>query len=118
MRHLTLLTVTSLAALLCSDLAYADTLSDPTRPPQAHSASEPETRSATRLEAILQNGDRRVAIISGHVVREGDRIGDAVVEAILPQGVRLARGGRSELLALPATPKVQVRRASAALARE
>ena len=107
------------AALAClAEVALAG--NDPTAPPPglgaaadamarapghaasgAHAASAPAA-FAPRLESIRSGGDRpATALVDGHMVRVGDRVGDAVVSAIDDQGVLLRSGkGAISLLAL------------------
>jgi hypothetical protein len=94
-----------------STCAYADALVDPTRPAFAPTKSSPTARSidpVSRVTAIFQSGERRVAVIDGQVVKAGDRIGDVVIQEILVDGVRFMRGGRVEVARLP-KPAVSVR---------
>ena len=67
----------------------------------AHAASAPAAL-APRLESIRSGGDRpATALVDGHMLRVGDRLGDAVVSAIDDQGVSLRSGkGAISLLAL------------------
>ena len=86
-----------LATLLLSmsaKAAAADRLADPTRPPQARSTTSGPTQDALRVEAVLRSADRHLAIVNGKIVRAGDRIGTAQIEAILEDGVRYVRDGR------------------------
>ena len=88
---------------------------DPTRPPavmtapMAGAGALPRTvRGTPQLQSILVSlrpGGRRVAVIDGKMVRQGQRVGDAVVTAIGATDVVLRRGGKTETLKLfrPAT---------------
>jgi hypothetical protein len=80
--------------------AAAGQLVDPTRPPQAQAISSPQPEHAVRVEAVLYSADRNFAIVNGKVVRAGDHIGTAQVEAILPDGVRYVRDGRTHVARL------------------
>ena len=71
----------------------AQLLSDPTRP--SATAAPLERQSGMHVEAIIVRSNSRLAIVDGHVVRAGDRIGDALIEAVTPEGVRYSRGGHS-----------------------
>jgi MSHA biogenesis protein MshK len=91
--------------LLAIGIAYAnaDTLVDPTRP-----ANAPTKSTAVRgaepvslLTAVFKSGDRRVAVLDGRVVKNGDRIGDIVIQEILADSVRYTRAGRVEIARLP-----------------
>jgi MSHA biogenesis protein MshK len=91
------------AAVFVTPLSYAETLIDPTRPANAPTravvASSGE--AAARVSAVFQTGGRRVAVLDGKVVKAGDRIGDAIVQEVMTDGVRLSRGGRIEVARLP-----------------
>ena len=81
-------------ALMLLALAAMD-LPDPTRPPsmlQTPVAQTGEPSSAAgvpHLDSILISPSRRVAVIEGQVVREGDRIAGAQILSIRPYSVRL-----------------------------
>jgi MSHA biogenesis protein MshK len=83
--------------------ARADTLIDPTRP-----ANAPAKATAVRgvepvslLTAVFKSGDRRVAVLDGRVVKDGDRIGDIVIQEISADSVRYTRAGRVAIARLP-----------------
>ena len=79
-------------------------MTDPTRPPIAvkqTAKTSKESPRTTLLSAVLFSDDRRVAVIDGRVLREGDRVGDAVVTEIFADGVKLARGGHVQVMRLP-----------------
>lgn len=118
MRHsFAISTFIAIGASLVGGVAAADQLFDPMRPANSVDASVAATASGQlRVEAIVNDGDRKIAIVNGRVVREGDRVGDATVESISSGAVRFNRGGRSELVSLP-TSKLEVRR-TAALPKE
>ncbi len=92
-------------------------INDPTRPPSVMSAPlmAPGAYAATgaerarpQLQSILVSlrpGGRRVAVIDGKIVRQGQRVGDAVLVAIGAGEVVLRRGARTETIKLfrPAT---------------
>ena len=103
------------AALVCAAAQAQDAGSnDPTRPPASMSApvipgtvaapaGVPEVQS---ILVSLRPGGRRVAVINGKTLRQGDRIGGAVLESIEPTHVVLRRGGQKQILKLfrPAVP--------------
>lgn len=89
-----------LAALAAPVLAQAPVQGDPTRPPAVLSAPPPGTAlpaqdAGLQLQSILvskrANG-RRIAVIDGKMMREGERIGGALVETIRPTEVVVRRG--------------------------
>ena len=84
-------------------------LTDPTRPPAVLSAPgagagpAPAAASGPQLQSILislRPGGRRVAVIDGKTLRQGERINGAVVEAILPTEVVLRKGNQRQILKL------------------
>ena len=103
--HYALLTV----ALLLS--ASATALQDPTRPTDpAHYFGTGQNASdgAWALQSILSSPGRRIAVINGERVREGDPIGAARVIRIHESHVLLDTGGRTlTLRLLPQTIRVR-----------
>ena len=101
-----------LATLLLSmtaKAAVAERLVDPTQPAHTRPANNGDTLSAVRVEAILQNGERRLAIINGKVVRAGDRVGSIQILEVTNDGVRYSRGGEVGVARL-SEKAMQVRR--------
>jgi MSHA biogenesis protein MshK len=101
-----------LATLLLSmtaEAAGAERLADPTRPPDARTVSSVPAPDALRVEAVLRSTQRDLAIVNGKLVRAGDRIGSARIEAILPDGVRYVRDGQTHVARLQQST-LQVRR--------
>jgi MSHA biogenesis protein MshK len=95
MKTLTNPYLATLMLSLTAQAAVADRLVDPTRPANARPAAAAERIDAVRLEAIMRSDGAYVAIVSGKVVRAGDRVGNARIEEILPNGIRYSRDGRS-----------------------
>ena len=96
--------VASLILLAVAKVASAQTFRDPMRPAGAAPAPlRAAAPAALRLEGVI-NGAQRVAIVSGHVVRAGDTVNGAQVLEVLPNGVRLSRAGKVQLLTLPVEP--------------
>jgi MSHA biogenesis protein MshK len=87
-------------ALLCAGCAVvragasAEPLDDPTRPSSTRSEilSRPKP-SELRLEGIIRRNERRIAIVDGRVVHEGERIDNATIEEITANAVRYSRAG-------------------------
>jgi len=105
------------AALVCASglPAFAQALADPTRPPGASSAEAGGQGVATGpvLQSILVSSRRAEAIISGHTVKAGDKVGDAKVVKITETEVVLREGRDVQVLKLfpniekqPATSRV------------
>lgn len=101
------LAVALFAALHGAALAQ-EGLPDPTRPPAVISAPPAASgaapaSAAPQVQSILVSltpGGRRIAVIDGKTLREGSRLGDAVVEAIQPTQVVLRKGGQRQVLKL------------------
>jgi MSHA biogenesis protein MshK len=90
----TSLPLTALLAL--GAVVHAETLQDPTRPATVKAAARTVEPGALQIEAIMGSAGRHIAIVNGKVVREGDRVGAAVIQAIDSDSVRYTRNGRSE----------------------
>ena len=83
--------------LVCiAHTAYA--LNDPTRPSTFKSAKV--ASKALNLESILISDERKVAVINGSVVAEGERVGVAEIVAINKDGVDVSSGGKNIRLVL------------------
>ncbi len=83
--------------------ASAEPLVDPTQPYNARSASRvdgPHAAATLQLEAILHGSQRRLAIINGQLVHEGDRIANNLIESITPTSVRYSCQGQQHTLSL------------------
>lgn len=89
-----------------SGLAFA--LQDPTRPPEAAGAvvqSAPER--ALVLDSILFSRDRRVAVIEGEALREGQGFDGVRVIRIHQDRVLVSDNGRERVLRLERLPQVR-----------
>ena len=107
MRPLQLLALCT--ALLVPGLAPAQvSLPDPTRPPATMSAPVAPSGAAAvsagpQVQSILISlhpGGRRLAVIDGKTLRQGQRINGALVEAIHPTEVVLRKGHQRQVLKL------------------
>lgn len=80
---------------------WAQVLEDPTRPSQfqmQHSgAAKKTTRAALTLQAIMQQGNNRLAVINGQPVKVGETILDAVIQEISARSVVVSRETDGEL---------------------
>jgi MSHA biogenesis protein MshK len=88
--------------LLAACAAFAQGMTDPTRPPSASTGkpvSRPEA-AASRLQSVLISPGRKLAIIDGRSVGLGARVGDATVVAIAPTQVILQTRGTYQTLKL------------------
>lgn len=96
------------AGVLAAPGGMAQSLADPTRPPDAPlagpdgAASAANTASAApQLQSVLvSSSGRRVAVINGQTVRVGDKVGNASVAGIDGNSVLLRRGKALETLRL------------------
>jgi MSHA biogenesis protein MshK len=96
----------TLGAIISMSVAFAEELVDPTRPPNAQ-GDELASNNGPVLQSILIGSGRKEAIISGRVVKVGDRVGDAYVIKIGDSEVVLANG--SELQTLKLFPSIEKR---------
>lgn len=76
-----------LSASVTPAVVLAADFSDPTRPSEYKAASK---KSSLRLESILYGPDRKVAIINGKPLAEGDSIGSLTVVRIEKESVSLS----------------------------
>lgn len=86
-----------LAVVLLMQSAAVSALQDPTRPPQYHSS---KAQVALTLESILFSDTRRVAVINGKALEEGESLGAARVVSIGKDIVRVQRQGKTYNLTL------------------
>ncbi|ROR34207.1 hypothetical protein [Inmirania thermothiophila] len=97
-----------LAALLSGAAAAAEGLADPTLPPAVPAARQARGKAPAapppRLEGVLLGGARRLAILDGRTVGEGERVGSWRVARIGRGEVELVGGGRKVRLRLPLPP--------------
>jgi MSHA biogenesis protein MshK len=74
------------------------------RPPpslwRAPGAAEEPVHSGPQLQSVMLSPSRRSAIISGQVVNQGERYGDAVLAEVAEDRVVLRRGASTEVLRL------------------
>lgn len=82
-------------------------LEDPTRPPGASLLTSAEAdATGMQLTSILVSAGRRLAIINGQTVRQGQQVGNARVVKIEPTAVIVVQNGeRKRLALLPSTIK-------------
>lgn len=91
--------------LLVAQAVAAQGLPDPIRPP-ASLAAEPDAEaansgsSAPLLQSIMISSGRRMAIIAGQTVKQGDKFGDAKVVSIKENEVVLRNGDAVQTLKL------------------
>ena len=100
-------------AMLGAAQAHAQTLVDPTRPPNAPVAGETPDASpgGSQLQSILIAANRKVAVINGTTVSLGGMVGEAKVVRITETEVTLQKGDETEVLKLyPGVDKQPVKR--------
>jgi MSHA biogenesis protein MshK len=101
--------------LVASNLALAQALQDPTRPPAALMAGQgasgqaaaPAVERGPQLQSVLiarQPGGRHVAVIDGETLRLGDSFRGARVARIEQNEVELVRGRTRQVLKLNPAP--------------
>ncbi|MCB1663747.1 MAG: hypothetical protein H6995_13190 [Pseudomonadales bacterium] len=86
--------VAVLAALVSAVIAAE--LKDPTQPAYytaGDNAYLSRLRESYRLHSVLVSAGRRIAVINGKRVREGEKVAEAVVQKISKSSVRLAIPG-------------------------
>jgi MSHA biogenesis protein MshK len=84
---------------------HAQSLKDPMRPPPSlwrapGAAAEEPAPAGPQLQSVMLSPSRRSAIISGQVVNQGERYGDAVLAEVAEDRVVLRRGASTEVLKL------------------
>jgi MSHA biogenesis protein MshK len=82
--------------------AFGENLPDPTRPSGAAYADENmgNTHSGPVLQSVLTSAGRKLAIINGQTVKQGDMIGNARVARIGEGEVVLVQGKGTQVLKL------------------
>jgi hypothetical protein len=85
--------------MLPSQLALAETMSDPMRPPQSGSAPQRATGDPRwTVTGILISSERKLAMINDRLIGVGESVDGARVRNIYGNGVELDIGGRSIVL--------------------
>jgi MSHA biogenesis protein MshK len=102
-RHSSL--ATALALMLFSASAGAQAGTDPMRPPTGLGAGEAEVEAADggggmTLQTVMISTTGRAAIISGVMVKLGEKYGDAVLVRVAENEVVLKSGSESQVLKL------------------
>ncbi len=76
---------------------YGQPYGEPTAPHLTNTRAAP---APLQLEAILHGSQRRLAIVNGQLVHEGDRLAGCLIEAITLTSVRYSTQGRQHTLTL------------------
>jgi MSHA biogenesis protein MshK len=87
-----------LALALGARLAFAQGLSDPTRPPWIGGAHASEPAAAAQI--VIVSKDRRQATINGQIVNLGGRYGNATLVRITDEEIVLERPKGTETIRL------------------
>ena len=83
-------------------------LQDPTRPPGPQTTvAKPAPERALALDSILFSKDRRVAVIEGEALREGQGFDNVRVIRIYANRVLVTDNGRERVLYLERLPQVR-----------
>lgn len=95
-------------AVLMPATAGADGVRDPMRPPVAPAAQAARAVAAPVLQAVFHAAGRRVAVVNGRTVREGDTVAGLFVESIGTDSLRYRQGNRrGELRLGPSTSSIK-----------
>ena len=91
----------------------AQLTNDPTRPPSEYATGSGETAGegsgGLTLQSVLISPTHKAAIISGVMVKEGEKLGDAVLVKVAESEVVLRSAGASQVLKLhPGVEKREV----------
>jgi len=86
----------------------AETLRDPTEPPQPSRAPQPaQPQLDLSLDSILISDNRRIAVINGQSASTGDSVGDAQVRRIEADRVLVEHNGTTRTLRLERAQSVR-----------
>lgn len=85
-------------------------LKDPTAPPRTlvRGVAVAKPAEVLNLESILVGRDRRLAVINGSIVAEGDKVGSSRIVEISSDSVLVRRPGQAARLKLAATPDIRM----------
>jgi hypothetical protein len=89
----------AIAAIAFAWTCPAETLTDPTQPPQARDAGAKQEFSL-HLQAVLADATGRRAIVAGKLVHVGDRIDGATITDISDDAVRYIVDGEERVAQL------------------
>jgi len=104
------------AMLLVPMAALSQAMTDPTRPPGAYATGDPdaggEAGGGPVLQSVMISPTRKAAIISGEMVKLGEKFGDAVLVKVAENEVVLKTGDATQVLKM--YPGVEKREAAPA----
>lgn len=94
-----------MAACVATGAAWAQAVTDPTRPPAGFDSGMSAADAATdgggaTLQSVLISPTQKAAIISGVMVKLGEKYGDAVLVKVAENEVVLKSGGTQQVLKL------------------
>jgi hypothetical protein len=79
--------------MIASTAALAEPPRDPMRPPMVSGPARSSAQApAPAVSAVFISHARRVAVVFGRVVHAGDRVGNCVVDEVVPDGIRCHEG--------------------------
>jgi len=78
----------------------AELFRDPTRPTRVQEPEAAQRTWALTVNAVFVSGERRLAIVNGRRVREGDAINDATVSKIEADKVSFLRNNKTLVVPL------------------
>ncbi|HXF66703.1 MAG TPA: MSHA biogenesis protein MshK [Burkholderiales bacterium] len=90
------------AMTLAAFPAAGQIVSDPMRPPEGVETTAPEAglEAGPVLQSVMIAPGLRAAIISGQLVRQGEKYGDSVLVKVAENEVVLRSGGETQVLKL------------------
>ncbi len=90
-----------LAATCVSMTAHAQVLADPMRPPRLHDDAAPAASAAASsnaLQGVITSPQRKLAIIDGAVVQDGDPVRGARLGGITDSSAVLRKNGSQDVM--------------------
>ncbi|MDZ7767954.1 MAG: hypothetical protein U5K38_02190 [Woeseiaceae bacterium] len=94
MRNLLSIAVVVAGLLLAPSAGSVEPMRDPTRPTRVQEPAPAQRARALTVSAVFISGDRRLAIVNGQRVREGDAINGATVREIEADKVSFLRNNK------------------------
>ena len=92
--------ILAIALTSLSQQVSADALRDPTQPTRTVPVATPVAVSKLKVSAVFVSAARRVAIVNGQRVREGDTVAGATVSKIEAGKVSFVRQGNTLVVPL------------------
>jgi MSHA biogenesis protein MshK len=98
------------AVILSQSIIANETLNDPTRPQQSYlpdSSKRLPSAEPLRLESILVSPNRKVAVINGVRVAEGDHVEGSLITRINSDSVAINSNGTRRVLTQSRIPDIK-----------